>query len=151
MGFITEFLITIFESLNLYSSQMGLGEHLRGMDLQCLDYSRQSIYAMVFLALFLINTIIMINYYYGVFNRIPFNRFLWWLINMLVGATIMFVIAFLYANNDFSSGDFCPQLDITTSDCLGFGMTTSIFSIIWSCLLSIIIKWKSSVNKKVPF
>jgi hypothetical protein len=106
---------------------------------------------MVFLALFLINSIIIINYYYGILNRIPFNRILWWVLNVLFGAIIMFLIAFVYANNDLMSNDFCPDLSITTSDCIGFGATTAIFSIIWSSLLSLIIKWNSSVNKKVPF
>ncbi len=146
-----EILISIWETLGLYSTQMGLGAQLRGMNLQCDDFTRQSIYSMVFLALFLINSIIIINYYYGILNRIPFNRILWWLLNVLFGAIIMFFIAFVYANNDLISNDFCPDLSITTSDCIGFGATTAIFSIIWSCLLSLIIKWNSSVNKKVPF
>jgi hypothetical protein len=151
MDFITEFLITIFESLNLYSVQGGLAEHLRGLDLECSDYTRQSIYSMVFLALFLINSIIIINYYYGMLNRIPFNHIIWWILNVFFGAFIMFFIAFLYSNNDLESDNFCSSLSITTSDCVGFGMTTSIFSIVWSTLLSVLIKWNSSVNKKVPF
>jgi hypothetical protein len=146
-----EILISIWESFGLYSTQMGLGAQLRGMNLQCDDFTRQSIYSMVFLALFLINSIIIINYYYGILNRIPFNRILWWVLNVLFGAIIMFLIAFVYANNDLMSNDFCPDLSITTSDCIGFGATTAIFSIIWSSLLSLIIKWNSSVNKKVPF
>jgi hypothetical protein len=151
MTFISEFLITIFESLNLYSVQGGLAEHLRGMNLEGEAFSRQSIYNMVFLALFLINSIIIVNYYYGLFNRIPFNRTIWWIINVFFGALIMFLIAFLYSNNDFESGNFYPDLNITTSDCVGFGITTSIFSLLWSTLLSVLIKWNSSVNKKVPF
>lgn len=150
MDFITEFLISIFESLNLYSSASGLGEHLRGLNLDCTDYSRQSIYSMVFLALFFVNSIIISNYYYGILNRVPFNTGFWWLLNVFFGALIMFIVAFLYANNDLSSNDFCPDLSVTTSDCIGFGATSAIFSIIWSCLLSVIIKW-NSINKKVPF
>jgi hypothetical protein len=152
MNVISEFLITLFESLGLYSSQNGLSEHLRGLDIKCEQgYIRQSIYSMVFLSLFIINAIIVINYYYGVLNRIPFNRFLWWIINVLVGSGIMFFISFLYANNDLVTHNICQDLSVTTSDCLGFGATSAIFSIVWSGTLSVIIKWKSSVNKKVPF
>lgn len=146
-----EFLITMFESFNLYSSQMGLGEHLRGLDIKGLNFSNQSIYSMVFLSLFLVNTLIMINYYYGVLNRIPFNRFFWWLLNVIIGSTILFLIAFLYSNNDFVTGNYYPKLSISTSDCIGFGLTSLIFSFIWCCILSVLIKWNSSVNKKVPF
>jgi hypothetical protein len=151
---ISEFLITLFESLGLYSSQNGLSEHLRGLNVKCdplLGYSQQPIYSMVFLSLFIINSLIIINYYYGVLNRIPFNRFLWWALSVLLGSVILFLISFLYANNDFTSGNICPDLSVTSSDCLGFGITSAIFSIIWCCILSVIIKWKSSVNKKVPF
>lgn len=151
MDFIKELLISIFESLEFYSTASGLGEHLRGLNLECENFTRQSIYSMVFLALFLINSIIIINYYYGILNRIPFNRILWWLLNVLFGAIIMFLVAFLYANNDFTSGNVCKTLSITTSDCIGFGATTAIFSIGWSGFLSLVIKWCSSVNKKVPF
>ena len=149
-----EFIITIFESLKLYSVEGGLAEHLRGLNIEdCGEsgYNEQSIYAIVFLYLLAINSIFIINYYYGMLNRIPFNRILWWLLNVLLGALIMFLVAFLYSNNDYESGNFCKDLSITTSDCIGFGATTAIFSIIWSCLLSLIIKWNSSVNKKVPF
>ncbi len=151
MNAVAEFLITLFESIGLYSTQNGLSEHLRGLDIKGIDYSNQSIYAMVFLCLFIVNSLIVINYYYGILNRIPFNRFLWWLINVIVGATILFFVAFLYANNDFTTGNIYSKLSVTSSDCVGFGFTAAIYSIIWSCILSIIIKWKSSVNKKVPF
>ena len=151
MNSITEFLITLFESLGLYSSQSGLGEHLRGLDIQCNNYSGQSIYNMVFLCLFLINAIIMINYYYGIFNRIPFNRWWWWLINSLVGAVILFLVAFIYSNNDLSTGNYCKDLIFKTSDCIGFGLTSAIFSFLFSIGFSLLIKWKSSINKQSPF
>jgi hypothetical protein len=151
MNAITDFLIAIFESFGLYSASNGLGDHLRGLDVQCNDYSNQSIYNVVFLCVFTINSLIVINYYYGLFNRVNFTNFLSWLINVLVGSLILFSIAYLYANNDVSTGNFCKDLSITNSDCIGFGATASIFSIVWSFILSMIIKWKSSNNKKVPF
>lgn len=146
-----EFLITIFESFNLYSTQNGLGEHLRGLDIKGIDYSNQSIYSMVFLSLFIVNALIIVNYYYGLLNRIPFNRFFWWFINVLLGSVILFFIAFLYSNNDFVTGNYYTKLSISTSDCVGFGLTSAIFSILWCCILTVLIKWNSSVNKKVPF
>lgn len=151
MNAISDFLITIFEALGLYSSANGLSDHLRGLDVQCNDYTGQSIYNIVFLCVFIINALIVVNYYYGIFNRVNFTNILSWLINLLVGALILFLIAFLYANNDFTTGNYCKDLSISTSDCIGFGATASIFSFVWSFILSMIIKWKSSNNKKVPF
>jgi len=151
MNIINEFLITLFESFDLYSTQNGLSEHLRGLDINGTAYTDQSIYSMVFLSLFIVNSLIVINYYYGVFNRIPFNRVIWWLVNVIIGSIILFFVAYLYANNDFSTGNIYSELSVTSSDCVGFGITSAIYSILWCTFLSTIIKWKSSVNKKVPF
>lgn len=151
MEAISELCITIFESLGLYSAANGLGEHLRGLDVECNNFTNQSIYNIVFLCIVIINTLIVVNYYYGIFNRVNFTNFLSWCINVLVGALIIFSIAYLYVYNDFSTGNYCKDLAISDSDCIGFGITASIFSIVWSLILSMIIKWKSSNNKKVPF
>lgn len=151
MDFITDFLISLFEALGLYSTQNGLSEHLRGLDLECNDYIRQSVYGVIFIYLFAINTLIVINYYYGLFNKVPWNMWWKWLINILVGAVIVFVIAYMYSNNDLSTGNYCKELNMTASDCIGFGITAAIYSLVWSCILSLLIKWKSSINRKVPF
>ncbi len=72
MNSISNFLVTLFEALGLYSSTNGLGEHLQGLDpKKCDQYTGQSIYNLVFIYLFVINSLIVINYYYGLFNRVP--------------------------------------------------------------------------------
>lgn len=147
-----EFLITLFESLGLYSAQDGLGEHLRGLAVNCRDgYTGQSIYNLVFIYLFAINGILLLNYYYGYFNRRPYNRWGWWLLNVLAGCVILFVIAWIYPYNDLSTGSYCNSLHMSASDCVGFGLTAAIYSFVFCVLFSLLIKWKSSVNKKVPF
>ncbi|NII26667.1 hypothetical protein HB364_16380 [Pseudoflavitalea sp. X16] len=146
-----DFLVGLFEALGLYSAQNGLGEYLQGLDVECNDYTRQSIYNIVFICLFGINTLIMLNYYYGLFNRRPFNRWWWWFINCLAGSVIVFVIAFIIPNNDLSTGNYCKDLQMNTSDCMGFAFTSAIFSFVWCLVLTFLIKWKSSVNRKVPF
>lgn len=146
-----EFLIALFEALGLYTTKNGLAEHLRGMNLICEDLTLPSIYKIVFAWLFCINTIVIFNYYYGFFNRSPFNRWGWWLTNVIVSSIAIFFVAFIYPYNDLTTGYYCKQLSISIADCIGFGFTTVIFSIVWCILLSIAIKWKSNVNKKVPF
>jgi len=145
-----DWLITFFEALNLYSSQNGLGEHLQGLDMQCNDYTGKSIYNMVFIWLFAVNSVIIINYYYGLFNRRPFNRWWWWLVNVFAGMIILFTVAYVYPENDLMTGNYCKDLQVSEFDCMGFALTAAIYSFIWSCLLTFLIKWKSSVNKKVP-
>lgn len=152
MDAIVEFLIGLFESLGLYSDQNGLGDHLRGLDLQCLDYSQQSIYSVLFLYLFAINSLIIINYYYGLFNRVPMNKWGWWFVNVLIGAFALFCIAYFNTKNDLDPINYCKNLKITLGDCYGFGATAAIYSFLYCIILSYIIKWRSNVNKTVnPF
>ena len=150
-----DFLISLFEALGLYSVPNGLSEHLRGFNHDCSTtgdpYSEQSIYNIVFICLFAINLLIAANYYYGIFNRNPFNRLGWWFLNGLIGAVITGIIAFVYPYNDFSTGNYCKDLSITASDCSGFGLTAAIYSLLLFFIFSVLIKWGSGINKKVPF
>lgn len=147
---LNDIVATIFESFNLYSAE-GLGPHLSGLSTDCSSLSNQSIYNIIFICILTLNTIIMINYYYGFFNRVKFTNLLTWFLNLIIGSGIVFLIAYFYANNDFETNNFCQNLTITHSDCIGFGLTAFIYSILWSLIVSFIIKWKSSNNKKVPF
>jgi hypothetical protein len=141
----------LFEAIGLYSTSGGLGEHLRGTALDCQTMSRQSTYNIVFLVIIFVNAIIMLNYYYGLLNRNPFNKFGWWLINVLIGAFIIYLIAYLQPYKDLINNNYCQDLKFHNGDCIGFGLTAAIYSVIWSVLLSLLIKWKSIVNKKIPF
>ncbi|SJZ77562.1 hypothetical protein SAMN04488128_1011551 [Chitinophaga eiseniae] len=146
-----EFVIALFESLGLYSDANGLGEHLRGLDLSCTGFTRTSLYNQVFIWLFVINTVVVVNYYYLFFNRRPWNKWWVWLVNVLVAALIVAYIAYAMPHNDLETNNICQQLSVTDNDCVGFATAAAIYSVIWSFIVSLIIKWKSGVNKKVPF
>ena len=150
MDTITEFLINVFESLGLYSTNRGLGSLLKGMDKTCNGYTGDVIYNWVFLCWFFINTAIMVNYYRGIFNRPPFNKITWWLVNMLAGAVLLLFIAYFYANGAYGE-KHCASLTITAGDCWGFGFAAAIISFLWCVLLSLVLKIVSTVNKKIPF
>ena len=132
----------------------GLHEHLMGIDKDC-NYTEasasQSIYILVFFCLLIINSLIMVNYYYGSFNRPKFSKIIYWLLNVLLGSIFLFAIAFFYTNNDLEAENFCDQLIIYRADCIGFGITVAIYSIVWSLIFSVIIKFSSKNNKKIPF
>lgn len=153
MNPITQFLINIFQSLNWYSRENGLGQHLKGLNIAtCEGFTGQNIYGLVFIFFFVINTAIVVNYYYGLFNRVPCNTWGWYLLNLFFGALIMFLIAFTYAHHDLVDKHHCRDLVFDLSDCLGFGFTAAFWSVCWSVLVSYVIKWKSSVNRSVnPF
>ncbi|MBC9934183.1 hypothetical protein [Chitinophaga qingshengii] len=146
-----EFVITLFESLGLYSDANGLGEHLRGLDVSCTGFTGASIYNQVFIWLFVINTAIVVNYYYLAFNRRPWNKAWKWALNILIGALLVAGIAYTLPHNDLETNNICQQLGVTNSDCIGFATAAAIYSLVWSFVLSMVIKWKSGVNKKVPF
>jgi magnesium-transporting ATPase (P-type) len=146
-----EILRGLFEATGLYSTSGGLGEHLRGLDVDCQTMSRQSVYSIVFLFMIFVNAVIMLNYYYGLLNRYPFNKFGWWLMNVFTGAFIIYLIAYLEPHRDLVNKNYCEQLSFHNDDCMGFGLTAAIYSVTWSVLLSLLIKWKSIVNKKIPF
>lgn len=141
----------LFEALGLYSTSGGLGEHLRGLDIKCESMSRQSAYGFVFILMIAVNAIIMVNYYYGLLNRRPFNQLLWWLGNVFTGAFIIYLVAYLGPHRDLVNHNYCEQLTFHEGDCMGFGLTAAIYAVIWSVLLSLLIKWKSIVNKRIPF
>jgi len=141
----------LFEAVGLYSTSGGLGEHLRGLDVDCQNMSRQSAYNIVFLFMIVVNALIILNYYYGLLNRQPFNKLGWWLINVFTGAFIIYLIAFLGAYRDLVNRNYCEQLSFHSGDCMGFGLSAAIYSVLWSVLLSLFIKWKSICNKKIPF
>jgi uncharacterized membrane protein YbhN (UPF0104 family) len=151
MNLISNFFISIFESFGFYSSANGLGEHLKGLDVKCSDYTNQSIYNIIIICIFLISSLLIVNYYYGLFNRPNFTNRLTWILHVLISSLIIFVISFLYAYNDYSTGNYCKELSMTSNDCIGFGFATAIFSTLWCIIFSMIIKWKSNNNKKIPF
>jgi hypothetical protein len=148
---VIDFLTTIFEAIKLYSTSSGLGEHLKGMATDCSNYTRPSIYNTVFLSMLIINFVVVWNYYYGLFNKVPWNRTWKWLLNIVAGALIVFGIAFIYSNKDISTQNYCNQLQINKSDCIGFGITAAIYSLLYSVVMSAAMKWGSIANKKIPF
>jgi hypothetical protein len=150
MESISSFFVNLFDALNLFSTANGLGDHLKGMDIACNDFTNQNIYNIVFLWFLGINVLFLINYYYGFLNRSPFNKLIVWGINMLLSALLVGVVAFFYAHNSYAVGNICPQINISDADSFGFGATAFIYSLLFFFLFSLVIKWKSN-NKKIPF
>ena len=130
-----EFFATIFEWFGtnpFYSTD--LGDHLRGFDITCTDYIGTHYYVIIG---WIIIGITFFNYslQYHIIDSPRFNRkHHWWLIALTI-SLLSFLVAFLIPFNAIEASDYCIDLNITTSDIIGFGISVSI----WSFLLFLFI------------
>jgi predicted neutral ceramidase superfamily lipid hydrolase len=111
------------------------------------------LYFSVALFSIIISTILTIAYYYVV-DRPGTAKFSIWSLNLLVGAIINFIIAFVSANNDLteifaSIGEEVPTS--FTSDMMVFSIINSMWTVLFMFLVSMLIKWKSTNSSYVPF
>jgi hypothetical protein len=141
----------IFDKFPRISYSSDLHQHLKGLDLKCESYGGTNIYAWVTFWILLISLILAINYYYVLFNRPKMAKWWVWLINMLMGGIITFFMAYLRANADLNHSNYCKELHFNSADCLLFGLTAFTYTSFLFFIFSMIIKWKSLNNKKIPF
>ena len=141
---------SIFESFSLFSTANGLGDHLAGYGINC-DYTGADIYRTITYFTVGINLFIVLNYYYGLFNLVKLSKLWVWLVNLIGSALITGFIAYGYAAQALPDGEHCKNLNFSAADCTGFGLTTASLSSIVFIILSIILKWGSSHQSKVPF
>lgn len=125
----TDFFASLFESwgLNpLYATD--LGEHLRGYNLQG-TYDGTPWYSNIGWILFG-STLLIFALQYFIINSSRFNRAWHWWVMALILASINFGTAFTIPYNDLNSGNINTHLHVTISDCIGFGVSSAIWSII---------------------
>lgn len=122
-----------FGLISFYSTD--LGEHLRGYDITCSDYTGTPIYVIVgFMMLGL--TIFVYLLQYRVINSPRWNkRIHWWFFAFLL-ILLNFIIAFGFPFKDLQAGNHCTQLRISTLDCVFFGVSNAIWSFILFLLLT---------------
>jgi len=121
------------------------------------DFSEQmynnDLYFSVALYSIIVALILTIAYYYIV-DRPGTAKLSIWSLNLLVGAIINFIIAFVSANNDLteifaSVGSAVPAS--FTSDMMVFSIINSMWTVLLMFLFSMLFKWKSSHSSYVPF
>ena len=121
------------------------------------DFSDQmynnDLYFSVALYSILVSLILTIAYYYVV-DRPGTAKLSIWSLNLLVGAIINFIIAFVSANNDLteifaSIGEAVPAS--FTSDMMVFSIINSMWTVLLMFLFSMLFKWKSPNSSYVPF
>ncbi|HEY0429973.1 MAG TPA: hypothetical protein VGC76_19470 [Pyrinomonadaceae bacterium] len=131
-----DFFASLYEWFGLspfYSTD--LGEHLRGYDITCSDYTGTPWY--VYIGWIMIGlTIFFYILQYYIINSPGFNKRVHWWLTALVIILLNFFIAFILPWNEWQAGDFCKQLRITLADCLGFAASNAIWSFILFLLIT---------------
>lgn len=129
-----EFFASIYELFGLiYASD--LGDYLRGWNIICDDFDGTPWYNYVGLTM-LITTISFYALQYHIIDNSRFkNKFHWWVIALLV-VFLNFLIAFSIPFNSLQVGDYCNELNFTSADCAGFGLSNAFWSFALFVLLT---------------
>ena len=107
------------------------------------------------IALYSIITAILITIiYYYVLDRPATAKKRFWLLAVLVGVIISFVIAYVTSNNGLT--EMFTQVGVPvpagyTTDMLQFSLINVFWTIILIFLISMAIKWKSTHSSYIPF
>ncbi len=131
-----DFFASLYEWFGLipfYSTD--LGEHLRGFDITCSDYLGTPLY--VYIGWIMIGlTIFFYVLQYYIINSSGFNkRAHWWIVAFII-FLLNFLIAFIWSFNHLQASDYCNQLKISIPDCVGFGFSNAIWSLILFLLIT---------------
>src|SRR5690606_30304669 len=97
--------------------------------------------------------VITVTYYY-VLDRPATAKKRFWLLALLVGGILSFVIAYVTSNNGLT--EMFTQVGVSvppgyTSDMLQFSLINVFWTIILILLLSLLLKWKSTHSSYIPF
>lgn len=116
-----------------------------------LRYGPTNYYLIVALIVVGLNVTVLLNYYYGTFNRYPWNKLGVWALHVLVIAFLAGMAAFSFPYNKLRANNINQDYPYTLNDCLTFAAETAIWSVIISVVLSFFLKRKSTMNRYIPF
>lgn len=131
-----EFFASLYEwfgLMPLYSTDMG--DQLRGWDITCTDFIGTPWYVYIG-SIMIILTAFLYSFQYHIYDSTRFNKKQHWWIMALVIVALNFLIAFTIPFNTVKAGDFCNQLNLSASDCIGFGLSNAIWSFIFFLIIS---------------
>jgi hypothetical protein len=105
-----------------------LADHLRGYDVYC-NYDGTPWYSIVGFTM-IATSFLVYAFYYHILDRSSWQRRGHWAMFLALNFLINFLIAFAIPFNDLTTGNFCSNLLFSVGDCVGFGLTNGIWSII---------------------
>lgn len=125
-----EFFASLYEwfGLNpLFSTDMG--DQLRGWDITCTDYIGTPWYVIIGWTMIAVTALFYALQYHIIDSSRLKNKTHWWLFALII-VILNFFIAFLIPYNSIQAGDYCNQLNLSVSDCIGFGLSNAVWSFI---------------------
>lgn len=133
-----EFFANLYEwwGLILFYST-GMGDHLRGYDFTCSDYTGTPYYVNIGIIMIIV-TAVFYALQYHIIDSSKYNKKQHWWLFALVIVVVNFIIAFIPIYNDIQSQDFCESLNLSVPDCIGFALSNAIWSLILFMIISTI-------------
>jgi hypothetical protein len=143
--------MSLFDHLFHLGYSRGLHQQLRGLSADCTGYSGDAVYQVSGIVMIAVSVCIMLNYYYGLFNHPKFTHRRIWLLNVLAACGIIGLFTYFNAASYLPEEKHCADIHFSMLDCVLFAVTQMIYTAICCILSSLLFKWKSVANKKVPF
>jgi hypothetical protein len=131
----TNFFASLYEwfgLMPLYAKD--LGDHLRGWDITCTDYVGTPWYNYFGWIMIIITSLIYALQYHIIDSSRINKKGHWWIFSLIL-FVLNFLIPFSITFNTLQSDDYCNQLIISVSDCIGFALSNAI----WSFIMFVII------------
>lgn len=131
-----EFFASLYEWFGLipfYSTDMG--DQLRGWDVTCTDYIGTPWYVLIGWLMLIITSLVYAIQYHVLDSSRWNKKHHWWIFASTIVA-LNFILPFTITYNTISVGDFCNELNLSVSDCIGFGLSNAIWSLIFFIILS---------------
>lgn len=131
-----EFFANLYEWFGLwmpYSRDMG--NWLYGFDITCTGFIGTPWYSYIGFIMIILTAFIYALQYHIIDSSRCNKKQHWWLFALLIFA-LNFLIAFSIPFNTVQAGDFCNELNLSVSDCIGFGLSNAIWSFIFFVLLT---------------
>ena len=133
-----DFFASLYEWFGLmpsYSTHMG--EHLRGWDGISQGYVLAPWYIYIGWIMITLTAFIYALQYHIIDSSRWNKKQHWWFFAMII-ILLNFLIAFTIPYNSLQAGDYSNDLNLTVSDCIGFGLSNAIWSFILFVIISTI-------------
>ena len=124
-----------FGLIPIYSKD--LGEFLRGWDYACTGY--YALHWYLYMGLFmLISTLLLFGLQFDLVSGVRFKKIEHWELAALIIAFVNFAVAFGVPFVALENGRYCMRLKLAAVDCITFGLSNAIWSLVFFSLLSLL-------------
>lgn len=143
--------MSVFDYLPHLGYSGDLHQQLKGLAPDCSGYQGAAVYQLTAIVTLALSFLAMLNYYYGLCNNPRFTHRRVWLLHLLTAGLLCGLFAYYRAVSYLPEERHCADIHFSGIDCLMFGLTTMAYSLVAGVLFSLLLKWKSVSNKKIPF